>query len=191
MFRAPFKVVLDANVLYPFTLRDTLLRAGEEEFYQLYWSDEILAEVKRNLVSKGQMTEDQASRLFKQMVDQFPESMVAGYESLTQSMTNHQKDRHVVAAAVKAGAQVIVTGNLKDFRSLPDGMEAQSPDEFLGNLFDLDPNRFIALLRQQSADLKKPAVTFEDLLSRLAKSAPTLGACCSNRKTPLMRSPYR
>jgi len=44
-----------------------------------------------------------------------------------------RKDRHVVAAAVKAGAQVITTSNLKDFSWLPEGAEVQSPDEFLCN----------------------------------------------------------
>ena len=44
MIPAPFKVVLDANVLYPFSLRDTLLRAASEGLFQLYWSDQILEE---------------------------------------------------------------------------------------------------------------------------------------------------
>ena len=43
MIVAAFKVVLDANVLFPFSQRDTLLRAAAEGFFQLYWSDEIAA----------------------------------------------------------------------------------------------------------------------------------------------------
>jgi hypothetical protein len=78
----------------------------------------------------------------------------------------------VVAAAVKAGAQVVTTSNLKDFVELPPGVEAQSPDEFLGNLFDLDPNRFVELLREQAADLVHPPMTFDELLDRLARTAP-------------------
>jgi hypothetical protein len=72
----------------------------------------------------------------------FPEATVTGYEPLVAAMQNDMKDRRVVAAAVKAGAQVIITANLKDFNPLPDGIEAQSADEFLGNLFDLDPEAF-------------------------------------------------
>jgi hypothetical protein len=87
-------------------------------------------------------------------------------------MRNDPKDRHVVAAAVKAGAQVITTANLRDFAELPDGVEAQSPDEFLCNLFDLDPDGFEELLREQAADLAKPSVTFEELLERLARVVP-------------------
>lgn len=174
MWGAPFKVVLDANVIYPLTLRDTLLRAAEEEFYQLYWSQEILDEAKRNLIDDKMMTEAQAARMFKAMTDIFPEAMVTNYEGLIASMQNDPKDRHVAAAAVRAGAQVIVTDNLKDFLFIPEGIEAQSPDEFLSNLFDLDPERFTDLLRDQAAEMKKPPVTFEQLIGRLEKVAPDL-----------------
>ena len=91
-------------------------------------------------------------------------------------MQNQAKDRHVVAAAVKAGAQVIVTANLKDFTPVPDGLEAQGPDEFLCNLFDLDPEGFVELLREQAMDLKAPPLAFNDLLVRLEQVAPDLVA---------------
>jgi hypothetical protein len=86
------------------------------------------------------------------------------------------RKRHVVAAAVKAGAQVITTSNLKDFVPLPEGLEAQSPDEFLCNLFDLDPDAFLEMLQEQSADLVKPPVSFEELLQHLARVVPGLVA---------------
>jgi predicted nucleic acid-binding protein len=116
MIVAPFKVVLDANVLFPFSLRDTLLRAAAQGFFQLYWSTEILDETRRNLVATGTMSDEQANRLLAAMTGAFPESMVTGYEPLVDVMPNHEKDRHVAAAAVKAGAQVVVTSNLKDLR---------------------------------------------------------------------------
>ena len=113
--------MLDANVLFPFTLRDTLLRAAAAAFYQLRWSAEILDEMERNLVSTGTMPADKAARLRGVMVQYFPEADVTGYEPLIAGLLNRAKDRHVVAAAVKAGAQVIVTANLGDFDPLPDG----------------------------------------------------------------------
>lgn len=169
---APFIVVIDANVLFPMTLRDTVLRAAAEGFFQLRWSGEILDEMERNLVKSDIMPAKNAASLRAQMEAFFPESIVTGYESLVPAMQNDPKDRHVAAAAVKAGAQVVATANLKDFSSLPDGLEAQSPDDFLCNLFDLDPERFVELLEQQAADLKKPPVSFEELLTRLEKSVP-------------------
>lgn len=172
MIVAPFKVVLDANVLFPFSLRDALLRAAAEGFFQLYWSDEILDETTRNLVGTGTITSEQANRLRGAMTGAFPESMVTGYEPLIDAMPNHAKDRHVAAAAVKAGAQVIVTSNLKDFTTLPDGIEAQSPDEFLSNLFDLDPDGMAELVREQAKALRNPPRAFGELLAGLAKTVP-------------------
>lgn len=148
MFRAPFKVVLDACVLYPYAVRDVLLQAAEAGLYQAYWSATILEEATRNLVADGRMRPERAQRLVDTMAEAFPESWVDDYEDLIPAMRNDPKDRHVAAAAVKAGAQVIVTSNLKDFQRLPSGMEAQSPDEFLCHLFDLDPDVLVAALQQ-------------------------------------------
>ena len=172
MIPAPFKVVLDANVLYPFSLRDTLLRSAEAGFYQVHWSVQILEEVSRNLVANAVVTAVQAARLCSVMNAAFPEAMVTGHESLIPAMKNHEKDRHVVAAAVKAGVEVIVTNNLDDFSILPEGIEVQSADEFLCNLLDLDPEVMLSALKAQAAALKKPARTFEELLAGLAKTAP-------------------
>ncbi|MFV8750913.1 PIN domain-containing protein [Nannocystaceae bacterium ST9] len=172
MFPAPFRVVLDANVLFPFSLRDTLLWAAYEDWYQPYWSDQILAEMHRNLVHKQQMTLEQADRLRQQMMKIFPAAMMTGYESLIEAMHNDPKDRHVAAVAVKAGAQVIVTSNLRDFRTLPEGLEAQSPDEFLSNLFDLDPEAMTTLVEAQAAKLRKPPRTFDEMLTGLGKLVP-------------------
>lgn len=174
MVPAPFIVVLDANVLFPFSLRDTLLRAAAAGFYQVRWSSQILDETTRNLVASGTMSEERAQRLRAIMEREFPEAEVTGHEELIGAMRNHEKDRHVAAAAVKAGAQVITTANLKDFTELPEGIDAQSPDAFLCNLFDLDPEGFVDLLREQAEDLVNPPMTFDELLDRLARVVPDL-----------------
>ncbi|MFT3913433.1 MAG: PIN domain-containing protein [Anaeromyxobacteraceae bacterium] len=176
MVPAPFVVIVDANLLYPFTLRDTILRAAARGFFQLRWSREILDEMERNLVEHAVMPADRAARLRAIMEANFPEADVSGYELLTPVMPNHEKDRHVAAAAVKGGAQVIATANLRHFELLPDGVEAQAPDAFLCNLFDLDPNGFVELLAEQAEDLKNPPMTFEQLLGRLARDVPELVA---------------
>lgn len=172
MLTAPFRVVLDANVLYPFTLRDTLLRASAKGLFQAYWSAEILDEVVRNLLLNRVANEEGARHLVEQMTESFPEALVSDYEYLVDSMRTDPKDRHVAAAAVVAGAQVIVTSNLRDFRDLPEGIEAQPPDEFLCDLLDLDPETMIALLEEQAAALKRPPKTFQELLDGLAKTVP-------------------
>jgi hypothetical protein len=122
------------------------------------------------------MPEAKAEKLRAIMGREFPEAEVSGYEHLIAAMRNQEKDRHVAAAAVKAGAQVIATSNIKDFAELPEGIEAQSPDVFLCNLFDLDPEGFVDLLREQAADLINPPMTFEELLGRLKRVVPDLVA---------------
>lgn len=92
MLAAPFKVVLDANVLFPFTLRDTLLRAAADDFFQLYWSQQILDEMERNLVATGTVTHAQAATLRNAMTSHFPEAMVTGHEPLIHGMPNHERD---------------------------------------------------------------------------------------------------
>lgn len=172
MFPTPFCVVVDANVLYPFTLRDTVLRAAAHGFFQVYWSEEILEETRRNLVANRAATDEQAARLVATMRNAFPEAVVEGYESLVDAMPNDPKDRHVAAAAVKIGAQVVVTNNLRDFAVLPEGLGAQSPDDFLESLFDLDRDAMAEVVREQAAALTKPKRTVDEILTALEKEVP-------------------
>ncbi|MGE0713444.1 MAG: PIN domain-containing protein [Planctomycetota bacterium] len=183
MLPAPFRVVLDANVLYPFTLRDTILRAGARGMVQVYWSEQILEEVRRNLVEAGVASEHQAERLLAAMRRAFPEATVRGHEPLVAAMPNQEKDRHVAAAAVKAGAPLIVTLNLRDFASLPDGVEAQGPDEFLESLFDLDPDGMVELVVEQAGALKRPPRSVDEVLRALEKTVPVFARSVRQRRS--------
>lgn len=110
-----FKVVLDACVIFPASLRDTLFRAADAGLYRLHLTDNILEEVRRNLVKQRGISEDKAQQLVNVIKGYFPEAFVTGYTLLITSMPNDEKDRHVLAAAVVSNSQVIVTQNLKDF----------------------------------------------------------------------------
>lgn len=134
----------------------------------------ILDEMQRNLVSEGATSATQAASLRATMERVFPDAMVNEFEPLIDGMKNDPKDRHVAAAAVKCGAQLIVTANVKDFADLPGGVDVKTPDEFLCDLFDLDPSAFVELLREQAADLRKPPLSFDDLLTTLAMMVPDL-----------------
>jgi hypothetical protein len=110
-------------------------------------------------------------------------------------MTNHPKDRHVVAAAVVARARVIVTLNRKDFpraalaREIPDesiapfDIEVQDPDTFLLHLWSLDARLMTAIVVQQAADLGAPPVTPEEELDRIARQVPRFAAIVRDRLT--------
>jgi hypothetical protein len=169
--------VLDACVLIPPALRDTLLRAAAADLYSARWSDDILEEVRRNLVSQMGLTVDGAQRLVAAMRSAFPEAAVAGYQGLIEAMTNHPKDRHVLAVA--CGAQVIVTSNLRDFPDTaltPHGVEAESPDDFLAHLFDQDAGLMVQIIAEQSQDLPNPPKTVDDVLAMLAHQSPHFAA---------------
>lgn len=166
-----FSAVLDACALYPFSLRDTLLRFAEAELYAPLWSDRILDEVRRNLIEHG-YGEARAGYLLGEMRGAFEESEVDELEivRLEPAMTNDPKDRHVLAAAVAADSELIVTFDLGDFP--PEaceamGVEAIHPDEFLLDLFDLDPELARALVTQQAGDLSDPPIALDELLRML------------------------
>ncbi len=170
-----FAAVLDACVLYPASLRDTLLRAALVGLYRPWWSAQILEETTRNLQEKRGLSVEQAQRLVAAMTDHFDGASVTGHEILIPVLTCHEKDRHVLAAAVHAHAQVIVTFNLKDFpvQSLaPFAIEAQHPDTFTTHLFDLAPDIMLGLLHDQANALRNPPTTFERVLENLQQHVP-------------------
>lgn len=169
-----FPAFLDACVLVPIRLADLLLRLAEADTYRLLWSGDVLDEVERNLPRLG-VPEANASRRVALMRQTFPDAMVTGYESLIESMTNHPKDRHVLTAAVRGDAAVIVTANTKDFpaRSLePYDLDAVHPDDFLLDQLDLYPARTVQCLREQIADYRSPKVTEQEFITRFARTAP-------------------
>jgi hypothetical protein len=90
----PFAAVLDASVLYPLPLRDTLLRIAETELYDVYWREHILHEVVRNLIADGRATEEQARRLTDTMTAAFEGAAVpqGAVDRIEPGMTNEPKD---------------------------------------------------------------------------------------------------
>ena len=170
-----FGAVLDACVLIPAPLCDVLLRAAENGLYQIYWSEDILSEVERNLIRQLNVREERAARRVRLMREAFTEALVEGYQRLIPGMTNPLKDRHVIAAAVVSGSQFIVTSNLKDFpdASLQDyEIQAQSPDSFLMRLFESAPNVMTQIVQEQAHALTNPRSSVEDVLQGIARDAP-------------------
>ena len=171
--RADFKVVLDACVLIPMPLADTLLRlAGGRRLYLPKWTDQIMTEVNRNLAENFGLTDEQVAYRESEIRRHFPEAWVEGHEDLISAMTNHPKDRHVLAAAVRCNAEVIVTLNVKDFPRTaldPYSITAMGPSTFLRNLYDLDPEVVANTLARQATSINK---TVGYVLDRLSVNAP-------------------
>ena len=171
-------VVLDACVLYPIGLRDTLLNLAEAGCFRVLWTEEILAETSRNIVEDTPgLTTEHLEKTFAAMRRAFPEAMVENYEHLVGSMTNHPKDRHVLAAAVAVAseADVIVTLNTRHFPSAacaPHGVSIQTPDQLLCEVTEVWPNLVVAVLAAQAARKARPPMSLPEMLDRLDVHVP-------------------
>ncbi len=171
-----YVALLDTNAIWPFALRDTILRAAERKLFSPSWSQQILDELVRSLTLKRpDLTAKQIQHLVSEMTIHFPEALVENYQDLIPVMRNHEEDRHVLAAAVRKGAAVVVTNNVTHFP--PEACEAynidiQTPDEFLCHLWHLSPEEMADILVQQAADLRYPPCTVDDVLEVLGRSVP-------------------
>ena len=157
---AVFPVVLDSCVLYPYTLRDLLLEAANFHLYRVHWSAKILEDTLKHLVADRRITQDHARCLRSRMEAAFPEAMVDPPAHLAQDVDCHGDDRHVVAAALAAKAEVVVTFNTRHFPGealAPLAMEAITPDQFLNNLLDLHPQVLGACLQTVASRQREPS----------------------------------
>ncbi len=161
--------LLDACVLVPIRLATTLLWLAEAGLFEVLWSDTILDEVQRNLPKVG-VSEERAARRVGMMREAFgAAALVDDFEHLIEDMHCDAKDRHVLAAAVRGGADQLVTFNLKDFppESTEDHeIEVVHPDLFLVRLLADRPGDVVAAIERESAALRHPAHTVEQFLGR-------------------------
>lgn len=162
-------VVLDACVLANFSLCDTLLRLAEPpRLFEPKWSEEIIRETTRTLEFKLGWPRSLTAHLEKELRANFGEAWISGYESLIPMMTNDEKDRHVVAAAVHGKAAIVVTLNLRHFR--PEhlatwGVRALHPQSFLIEIFRQEQAVVLTRLDQQAADRGRSLSQLLDILN--------------------------
>jgi predicted nucleic acid-binding protein len=170
-----FIVIYDANVLYPNTLRDLLIRIAQlPHLVQAKWTDEILDEMLEALrKNRPDISEEKAGRLRERMNEAVRDCLVVGYEPLVEVLDlPDPDDRHVLAAAVKVNAQLIITWNRKDFpqdKLAPWSIRAKSPDDFVRDTMDIDPQAVWACVQQIVDSRTRPPVTVEDVLDELER----------------------
>lgn len=171
--RADYRVFLDACVLANFGVCDLLLRLSERpRLIVPHWSEEVLVEVRRTQVEKLRWPPTLAETFRREIHTAFPDAVVAGYENLLPALTNHEKDRHVLAAAIRGDCPLIVTFNLKHFPAealVPWDITASHPQEYLLILYEMEPKQVIACL---GAIAGKRKLEIQDVLIRLGKSVP-------------------
>lgn len=148
-----FIAVYDANVLYPSTLRDVLIRVAQVGLVQAKWTDQILDETFRNLKeNRPDLDPGRLDRTRELMAGSIRDVLIKGYEPLIEVLDLPDTgDRHVLAAAIRAKAQVIVTFNLRHFPAdvlAPWDVEAVHPDAFIEAQVGLSPQQVYGALTQ-------------------------------------------
>ncbi len=176
---APYAALLDGCVLVPVSLADTLLRVAECNLYRPLWSQRIIDEaLSARHRGHPEIPAPQFVDRFDQMNAAFEAALVAGWERLeNQLVLTGPNDRHVLAAAIRGSAGSIVPNNTRDFpaAALQEfDIEVTDPDQFLLDQLDLAPQVIATVIREPAGDTRRPSLSPQDLLSRLAlASVPT------------------
>ena len=171
---ASYTVIFDACVMYPAPLRSYLMYLANTGLFRARWTDQIHDEWTRNLLKNNPGLDPKNLERTKQLMNSnVPDCLVEGYEPLIAGLTLPDvDDRHVVAAALKGQAEAIITFNLKDFPSSElDHLELSAihPDEFLSDMFELNPSACIKAAQQQRRSLKRPPMSVAEFLECLQK----------------------
>jgi hypothetical protein len=172
---ARFTALIDANVLFSMVITDLIMEVARAGIFRPRWSDAIHEEWMRSVLEKyPDQDREKINRRRAAMDLAMPDALVTGYEHLIEGLPLVDKDdRHVLAAAIAGGADVIVTKNLKHF---PDdvlgqfGTEAQHPDTFLTHQRGLHEQQFLACARKCRARLKNQPKSADEYLEGLQRA---------------------
>ena len=176
--RADYRIFIDACVLANYGVCDLLLRLAERpRLIVPHWSAEVLVEVRRTHSEKLGWPPHLVDSFQDQIGKAFPEAKIADYESLLPALSNHAKDRHVLAAAIRGSCPLILTFNLKHFPS--ESLEqwsiaASHPQDYLLVLYEMEPKQVVGCLGEIAGRRK---LEIEDVLIRLGRVLP----CFSSR----------
>lgn len=168
-----FTAVLDTNVIYPVVIRDLLFWFAHYEMYTPKWSKHIFNEWIDVMKRKGVASEEIVKRVQKANLA-FPDALVDQYECLIGQLSlPDENDCHVLAAAIKTNAHVIVTNNIKHFpqKKLDNyGIKVKAADDFLTDIIDLSPEIAIKAFREMVLNKKNPEFDEFDVLQLLRKN---------------------
>lgn len=183
---ANFTVVYDACLFYPAPLRDLMIRLAQTRRFRARWTEAIQREWLTALLrNRPELDEAKLARTMTLMNQAVPDCLVTGYECLTEQLSlPDPNDRHVLAAAIRCGAQAIVTMNVKDFPSealAEFEIVPRHPDDFILDLADLEPAVVTAAAKLQRAALRDPPLSPEAFVSKLRQQGlPGVAAFLQN-----------
>jgi predicted nucleic acid-binding protein len=166
--------VLDANVLYPTVLREVLLGCAEAGLYQPAWSPRISEEWARTAQRQGGLEDAAWARAeIARLSARFDRSATTHDPAEEASLCLPDPgDIHVLATARAAGAEGIVTMNLRDFprREMAAlDLRAVHPDPFVLDLMSAAPDvveGIVARVHAEAQRLSGADLPLRDLLKR-------------------------
>jgi len=168
-----FTCVLDTNVIYPIAIRDLLFWFAHHDLFTPKWSKHIFDEWVDVMERKG-IPDEEISKRIARTNQAFPAALVENYEVLIDGLNlPDEKDRHVLAAAIKTNANVIVTNNLKDFPAdylATYGLSAKSADDFLTDLIDLNHKAAVTAFKELVFHRRNPDMDEYQVLDELRKN---------------------
>lgn len=171
--KADYRIFIDACVLANQGVCDLLLRLSERPRLVVpHWSAEVLAEVRRTHSEKLNWPEELVESFQQAVRASFPTAEVEGYEGLLAGLTNHENDRHVLAAAIRGSCPLILTFNLKHFPAealAPWSIEASHPQDYLLILYEMEPRQVIGCLGEIAG---RRGLDIEDVVIRLGRVLP-------------------
>ena len=171
-----FVVLFDASVFYAAPVRDLFIELAVADMYRAKWTNKIHEEWIENLLRKRSDLKRENLEKTKRMINESVEDcLIEDYEDFIESLQLPDlDDRHVLAAAIKGEAQIIVTYNLKDFPNTilnKYGIEAQHPDDFFLNQTDLNLGSFLTAIKTIRFSLKKPPKSPQEYIASFRKHA--------------------
>ena len=168
-----FTCVLDTNVIYPVWIRDLLFWFAHDDLFTPKWSRHIFDEWKDVMQRKG-VSQEEIEKRVNWANAAFPDAMVKDYELLVDGLKlPDPKDCHVLAAAIKSNANIIVTNNLKDFPEeclTEHGMSAKSADDFLTDIIDLNTEIAVNSFRKLVLYKRNPDLDEFEVLDALRRN---------------------
>lgn len=168
-----FIVVLDTNFIYPVIIRDLLFWFANYDLYIPKWSEPIFAEWKKVMIEKGVSTDEATKRIEKANLA-FPDAKVYNYQGLIGFLKlPDENDRHVLVAAIKTNANLIVTNNIKDFPETylqSFNLSVKTADDFLTDIIDLNREKALSAFKEMVLHKKNPKLDEFEVLNQLRRS---------------------
>ena len=176
---AHFTALFDANVLYPAPLRDLLIQLAFTGHFRAKWSEDIHQEwINSLLQDRPDLKESDLQKTRQAMDRAVLDCLVEDYDDLVSTLTlPDPNDRHVLAAAIRGRADVIVTINIKDFSEeelSKYSISVQHPDDFVLDLLNLVPADVYAAVKKIRARLENPPLTVDQYLDNLERHGLTV-----------------